>query len=123
MSPASTMDTTLPNSSSLYNIPKLADDGSNWITYKERALTVIRARGLMQYLDGRAKEPAAYKTNAARESLKPDGSKATETEIEELEEKIDEFFQKDSLTKQHIFSTISDRLLLQVQKLDSTSKI
>ncbi|KAG1725590.1 hypothetical protein EDD22DRAFT_961596 [Suillus occidentalis] len=69
MSPALTMDTTLPNSLSLYNIPKLADDGLNWITYKERALTVIRARGLMRYLDGRVKEPAAYKTNAAGESL------------------------------------------------------
>ena len=45
------------------------------------------------------------------------------TEIEELDKKIDEFFMKDSLVKQHIFSTITDRLLLRVQKLDNASKI
>jgi len=66
----------------------------------------------MRYLNGQVKEPAAYKTNAAGESLKPDGSKATETEIKKLEEKIDKFFQKDLLTKQHIFSMTSDQLLL-----------
>ena len=77
----------------------------------------------MRYLDGRAKEPTPYKTGPKGEILKPDDSVASEKEIEELEEKIDEFFQKDSLTKQHIFSMISDRLLLQVQKLDCASKI
>jgi hypothetical protein len=44
MSPVSIMDTTLPSTtSSLFNVPKLAEDGSNWITYKERTLTAIGA--------------------------------------------------------------------------------
>ncbi|KAF8513995.1 hypothetical protein BU17DRAFT_94859 [Hysterangium stoloniferum] len=30
------MDTTLSGTTSLYNIPQLPEDGSNWITYKER---------------------------------------------------------------------------------------
>jgi hypothetical protein len=49
MSPAApSMDTTLPSAgSSLFNIPQLAEDGTNWITYKERMLTMIGARGLM----------------------------------------------------------------------------
>jgi len=49
-------DTTLPGTTSaLFNIPKLAEDGSNWITYKECMLTAIGVRGLMHYVDGRAK--------------------------------------------------------------------
>jgi hypothetical protein len=48
MSLATAMDNTLPSTNSaLFNIPKLAEDGSNWITYKEQTLTAIGARGLM----------------------------------------------------------------------------
>lgn len=126
MSPALTMDTTsmLPNTnSSLFNVPKLAEDGSNWITYKERALTAIGARGLMRYADGRAKRPKPFDLDSKGKPIKADKSLASDAEIEELEDKIDEFFMKDSLIKQQLFSTISDRLLLQVQKLESTAKI
>ena len=126
MSPAApTMDTMLPSTgSSLFNVPQLAEDGTNWITYKERILTVIGARGLMRYVDGRAVKPVPYAVDATTgKTMKPDGKEATETEIEELDKKLDEFFMKDSLVKQHIFSTITDRLLLRVQRLDRASKI
>ncbi|KIK32341.1 hypothetical protein CY34DRAFT_101732, partial [Suillus luteus UH-Slu-Lm8-n1] len=103
-----TTDTTLPGTTStLFNVPKLAEDGSNWITYKERTLTAISARGLMRYVDGRA----------------PDGSNPTEKEIEERDKKLDEYDQKNSLVKQQVFSTITDRLLLRVQKLESASEV
>ncbi|KAJ8580437.1 hypothetical protein M405DRAFT_711323, partial [Rhizopogon salebrosus TDB-379] len=117
MSPASTkMDTTLPGTnSSLFNVPRLAEDGSNWITYKERALTAIGARGLMRYADSRAKKPKPFELDSKGNPIKADKSAATEDEVEELENKIDEFFMKDSLVKQQLFSTISDRLLLRVQ--------
>jgi hypothetical protein len=113
------MDTTLPSTnSSLFNIPQLADDGTNWITYKERMLTAIGARGLMRYVDGRAIKPTPFKFNfTTKKQEKADGSEPTMTEVEELDKKINEFYQKDSLVKQQIFSTITDRLLLSVQKL------
>ncbi|KAJ8581324.1 hypothetical protein M405DRAFT_751978, partial [Rhizopogon salebrosus TDB-379] len=118
------MDTTLPGAnSSLFNVPKLAEDGSNWITYKERALTAIGARGLMRYTDGRAKKPKPFELDSSGKPIKADKSAATDDEVEELENKIDEFFMKDSLVKQQLFSTISDRLLLRVQKLENAAKI
>ncbi|KIJ08517.1 hypothetical protein PAXINDRAFT_18356 [Paxillus involutus ATCC 200175] len=99
------MDTTLPSSNSaLFNIPKLAEDGTNWITYKERMLTAI-----VDPTTGQA--------------TKADGTAPTQTEIDERDEKIDEFYQKDSLVKQQIFSTITDRLLLLVQKLDGAAAV
>ncbi|OJA09525.1 hypothetical protein AZE42_12070 [Rhizopogon vesiculosus] len=48
---------------------------------------------------------------------KPDGTTPTNMEIEDLDDKIDEYHQKDSLIKQQIFSTIFDQLLLHVQTL------
>lgn len=123
MSPAPAMETTLPTTNSaLFNIPKLAEDGSNWITYKERMLTAVGARGLMRYVDGRAVKPVPFdidpKTGVA---MKPDGSAPTQTEIDEHDKKIDEHYQKDSLVKQQLFSTITDRLLLRVQKLEGAA--
>lgn len=99
-----TTDTTLPGTTStLFNVPKLAEDGSNWITYKERTLTAISARGLMRYVDGRAVEPLPYAISTLTGLLeKPDGS---------------------NLVKQQVFSTITDRLLLRVQKLESASEV
>jgi len=48
---------------------------------------------------------------------------ATAAEIEAHEDLIDEFYYKDSLAKQQLFSTILDHVLLQVQSLDNSSMI
>src|SRR5882762_747521 len=113
MGPAPTsLDNMLPSSSSvLYNIPKLADDGLNWITYKERMLNVIGMRGLMRYVDGQVKQPIPFALDTSQTPLNMSGKPAMDTEIKELDDKLDEFCQKNSLVKQYIFSTISDRLL------------
>src|SRR5882762_8154480 len=107
MGPAPTsLDTMLPtSSSSLFNIPKLAEDGTNWITYKERMLTAIGVRGLMRYIDGRVKQPIPFALSPTTgEPLKADGKPATDVEIEVLDDKLDEFCQKNSSVKQYIFS-------------------
>ncbi|OJA07736.1 hypothetical protein AZE42_08442 [Rhizopogon vesiculosus] len=77
------MDTTLPSSNSaLFNIPKLADDGLNWITYKERMLTAIGARGLMRYTDGRKIKPIPFAVDPTTNKLKKsDGTTPTDMEI------------------------------------------
>ncbi|OJA12936.1 hypothetical protein AZE42_12827 [Rhizopogon vesiculosus] len=96
----------------------------NWITYKERILTVIGARGLMWYVDGQATKPIPYALDAKMgKPVKPDSTPLTATETKELDNKIDEFYQKDSLVKQQIFRMITDRLLLCVQKLEVSAKI
>src|SRR5882762_10759793 len=126
MGPApTTFDNMLPSSSSaLFNIPKLADDGTNWITYKERLLTTIGARGLMRYVEGQAVKPEPFKLDPkGKKLLKEDATEATEAKREAREDKIDEWYQKDSLAKQHIFSTIMNRLLLRVKKLPNASEI
>lgn len=48
---------TTTASSNLYYVPELADDRSNWITYKERIYMVLGACSLMRHLDGTARRP------------------------------------------------------------------
>jgi hypothetical protein len=75
----------------------------------------------MRYL---ANKPTPYKLDANMGALtKPDGSVPTQTKIDELDKKIDEYQQKNTLVKQQVFSTIMDRLLLRVQNLGAASLI
>src|SRR6267154_857797 len=108
MSPDTAMDSMLlSTTSALFNVPKLAKDGSNWITYKEQMLTAIGARGLMRNVDGRAAKPVPFLINPKMSGIsKPDGSTPMQMEINELDKKINEYLQKDSLIKQQMFSTI-----------------
>ena len=76
----------------LYNVPKLLDNSSNWLTYRERVLTAIGSRGLKRYLEGRAKKPTrlAVINIGTKDALNlvesTDGTNAvTEGEIEEVE--------------------------------------
>jgi hypothetical protein len=61
------MDYSMPSSSSstLFNIPQLVEDGSNWVTYKNRMLIMLRARGLGEYVDGTAVQPIATSSRMA----------------------------------------------------------
>src|SRR5882762_4265747 len=55
--------------------------------------------------------------------VKADSSVTTEEEQEAQDDKIDEWHQKNALAKQHIYSTITNRLLWRVQRLQDASKI
>src|SRR5258705_7278020 len=108
----------------LFNIPKLHEDSSNWVTYKECLLNAIGARGLMRYVNGHALEPFPFAISAKTQlPVKADRTATTEQEQEAQDNRIYEWYQKDALTKQHFYSTISDQLLLHVQRLLDASKI
>src|SRR5882762_9638370 len=97
MGPAPTsFDNMLPGASSaLFSIPKLADDGSNWLTYKERLQNAIGTQGMMRYVDGRVQQPAPFAMDSSNQKLlNADGKLATEAEIEVQDNKIDEWHQK-----------------------------
>src|SRR5258705_3997095 len=79
---------------------------------------------MMRYIDGRVKQPIPFALSPTTgEPLKADGKPATDAEIEALDDRLDEFCQKNSLVKQHIFSTISDRLVMRVKNLQTASMI
>jgi hypothetical protein len=96
MSPAATMDNSMPSSSnSLFNIPQLAEDGSNWVTYKHRMTIVLGARGLGEYVDGTVVRPILITTATSRT-----GITATTEEVKENRREVAEYTQKDYLVQQ-----------------------
>jgi hypothetical protein len=87
MSPAATMDNSMPSSSSsLFNIPQLAEDGSNWVTYKHCMTIALGARRLGEYVDGTAVRPILI-TTATSQS----GITATLEEVKENKREVAEY--------------------------------
>jgi hypothetical protein len=59
------MDYSMPSSSSsLFNILQLAEDGSNWVTYKQRMTIALGAHGLGEYVDGTIPIPPRFVTDS-----------------------------------------------------------
>ena len=100
---AQTMNTTTPvTGSNFFNIPQLAEDGSNWFIYKGQLLMAVNVRGssMGQYIDGSAEEPAPLRIGSNGVTLGPKGEAATPAEISEKQNKIQEYHYRDSLVKQ-----------------------
>jgi hypothetical protein len=64
MAPESSNDVPFIFSSQNLPLPKLDVDGSNFVLYKARIISAITYRKLIQYLDGRAKQPHTPPANA-----------------------------------------------------------
>src|SRR6267154_1598612 len=130
MSSGGSTDTSLTSTNfALYNVPKLLDNGSNWLTYRERVLTAVGSRGLKRYLEGRAKIPTPLVsintgTNDAPVFVQSLDNKtpATEDEIEEAEKKLDEYEQKECAVKQTLYGSISDRRLIEIKNLGTAAE-
>jgi len=92
-------------------VPRLANDGSNWIDYKSCLQTAIRAQGLSRYFEGRLCRPIEVTYLQDGSVYLPDGTTPTDEELDELESKLDEYLQQDAMTRQHIYETIDDALV------------
>ncbi|KAL7277987.1 hypothetical protein ACG7TL_007940 [Trametes sanguinea] len=119
---------TTTASSNLYYVPELADDRSNWITYKERIYMVLGACSLMRHLDAAAITESTTQEETATDSTGPPvyASLADEdylAKVEAMGAKVNDYEQKEYTTHQQIYGTITDALLLKVKALLSAADI
>jgi hypothetical protein len=109
------MDYSMPSSSSsLFNILQLAEDGSNWVTYKHHMTIALGTHGLGEYVDGMVPIPPHFVMDSMGVVKDVNGNMKTADEVKDNRKEVNEYAQKDSLVQQHIFSTITDRLMLQL---------
>ncbi|KAL0952924.1 hypothetical protein HGRIS_014936 [Hohenbuehelia grisea] len=118
---ANTMSTS--TNIKLFSVPKLADDGSNWVTVKILLLTAFGARGLTKYIEGRARKPAAYEFGDGAARLVGSKVTLTDEELEALEDKHDDHNQKESQIKQQIFECVSNRVLMMLQGQGTAAEV
>jgi hypothetical protein len=81
----------------ILNLPKLKDDGSNWITYKERILNTLTHKGLRRHVIRAIKKRLVAELRDDGEFYLPKQMNAlTDEELEELQQKEDDFLQKEA---------------------------
>jgi hypothetical protein len=69
----------------------------------------LGAHGLGEYVDRTAVQPILITT-----ARSPSGITATLEEVKENKRQVAEYMQKDYLVQQHIFGTVTDRMMLQI---------
>ena len=120
---------TASTTSSIFGISKLAEDGSDWPTWRRKAEAAFGARlGLMAHIDGRAVQPTMLEFDLENRAWKyTDIARSEETptaeEVTAFETKYDLWIQRENLIKNQLWSTIPARLQLLVQNYKTTYEI
>jgi hypothetical protein len=110
---------------SFFNVSLLAEDDLNWIVSKGRLITAVNVRGstMKQYIDESAVKPTPLQVDSTGIAQSPTGGTATLIKIKENLKEIQEYNYRNSLVKQQIFCTLTDKMYLRVQEFDSASAI
>jgi len=123
MSPVVAMSTAQYNpTSQTLSIPKLADDGSNWVDYEIKARTAMGSKGLSRHLAGTVIKPKPFEIDNGVimfEKNKP----ATDEQIDAKEKRLDEYEQKEYLARHIILTTVSPRLVASIKSKDTAAEM
>jgi hypothetical protein len=99
-------------------VPKLARDGSNWVTWKTQTLATLGSnKGVMRHLNGTVRVPDPLPTHEANAVI----TESDEEAYDKAERCWDDYYQREGLIKAQIYTMIPEALLIEVRKL-STAK-
>ncbi|PPR01831.1 LOW QUALITY PROTEIN: hypothetical protein CVT26_008262 [Gymnopilus dilepis] len=102
-------DLNMSNQSNLklVNLLKLHEDGSNWVTYKERVLNHLTSKGLIRHVKGTVKQPLHL----------------TDNEMEAHEQQMDIFEQKQAQVREVIYEMTSKSVFLEIKDEPTAEKL
>ncbi|KAF8877983.1 hypothetical protein BD779DRAFT_1393588, partial [Infundibulicybe gibba] len=102
----------------------LEDNGSNWLTYKERLIWTLTHQGLERHLYGTAQKLEELLEVDGKWFNKEEPTKPlSRKEIREHETKIDIFVQKEATVRCIIYETISQYTFLRIFKEETSAKL
>jgi hypothetical protein len=88
-------------------LPKLASDGENWLTYHARVLNAATARGLRRHLVGTALRPADLVEKAGKFFLSASAeTPLSAASVDAHETSIDLWEQKEAQVHELIYNTV-----------------
>ena len=92
-------------------VPKLSEDGANWVTYKTELISAVGAKGLKRYLTGVEKQPVP----PTAPGVDPDADDKYESAVDIWESKHDTI-------KSLLYQTIPETLKLKIVNLKRASE-
>ena len=113
----STVDFSSSNRTT-FSITPLRDDGSNFADYEPKVKVLCGAKGILKFLEGRARKPKELHV-ANGVFMKPGtiDKPATEEEIENADTKMDTYEQNEAMCKHILMSSVSPRLCSKIKSL------
>jgi hypothetical protein len=97
-------------------LPKLASDGENWLTYHEQVFNAATAHGVRQHLVGTMLRPLPLVEKNGKFYLSPDGSVALNEEaLDKHETSVDSWEQQEAQVHELIYNTVDSALFLQIK--------
>ena len=95
MGPVTTNEESSTSTIKVVNLPKLAEDGSNWVMYQEHVENAIMAtKGLQRHLLGTTHKPETLKQKKDGKWYKPGSTIAmSEDDCDKHEETVDTYEQ------------------------------
>ncbi|KIL66131.1 hypothetical protein M378DRAFT_58712, partial [Amanita muscaria Koide BX008] len=107
-------------------LQKLKDDGTNWVTYRERVMNTLTHKGLHRHVTGTVRKPDTIIEDKGKFYKAGDKAKTkelTEAEIEANEKAMDEYVQKEASVREVIYETISQSMFLQIKNEPTAAKV
>ena len=120
MSPDAMSTASYNPTSQTLSIPKLLDDGSNWVDYDIKARTAMGSKGLIRHIQGTARKPVPY-TEINKVLMVDATTPATEDQIDAKERRLEEYDQKEYLARHILLTSISPRLLASIKTLETSA--
>jgi hypothetical protein len=97
-------------------LPKLASDGENWLTYHERVLNAATARRLRRHLVGTALKPSTLVETGGKFYLPSDLTNALSAEaLDKHETSVDLWEQREAQVRELIYNTVDNATFLQIK--------
>jgi hypothetical protein len=110
MSPAYiTYDMTSQSTGNVISVPKLRDNGSNWVDYEAKVRSALGAKGALRHVEGTVIEPIPYVIEDGVYVVEP-GKEATDEQVEAREKRIDEYIQRENTAMHILLTSVSPRV-------------
>jgi hypothetical protein len=89
MGPGSSSNMSSSSSVKITNLPRLAEDGSNWVTFKERIINNLTLKGLMRHVRGTAHQPVQLTEHNGSYYHPNELSPLSDEDLEKHEDSVD----------------------------------
>ena len=123
MGPGSTSNMSSSSSVKVTNLPRLAEDGSNWVTYKERILNNLTSKGLMRHIRGMARQPVQLIERNGSFYRPNELSPLSDEDLEKHEDSVDSYDQKEAQVREIIYETVSKSVFLDIKDESSAARV
>jgi len=96
-------------------LPKLQEDSSNWVMYKEQIVNHLTSKGLLRHFSGTAKKPIEVEEKNGKVHKKENATTMTDDEFESYLDSLDTYAQKEAQVRKVLYDTLTKMVTLQIK--------